>query len=223
MKEALVAEKHEYRRADSPVKAGLIAKAAQMCGFPPISGTRMLHTRLEVYTLRARLSLITGDGGVACDGMRSNEHLRPMRCPECGTKIGVDHPRYPSFACPSCGTEICAAPRYLFMLWSFTVVFSFAGAYLIGLRWLTLIVVGALASRLLASFATSIGLIVVPPRIERFRLHSFWRLYGTAGSRNRRSPPIPELHSKLEKGRCSRVLKPFSAHVSTDEFHHSHH
>jgi len=171
MKEALVAEKHKYHPADSPVKDRLIAKAAQMCGFPAISGTRMLHSRLvdrESFTLRARLALITGDGGVACDGVRSNEQLRSMRCPECGAKIGVHHPRYPSFACPSCGTEICAAPRYLFMLWSFTAIFSFAGAYLIGLRWLTLIVVGALASRLLGLVATSIGLVVVPPRIERF-------------------------------------------------------
>ena len=95
MEEALVAEKHEHHTADSPVEIRLSAKEAQICGFPTTGGNRILHTRLvgrESYELEAALHLIIRNRGVACDRMRSNEHLRPMRCPECGTKIGVHHP-----------------------------------------------------------------------------------------------------------------------------------
>jgi len=227
MKEALVGEKHKRHTFDTPVEIRFSAREVHGGGFPVVNGNRRLHSRLidrDRTELNATIPLFSvRNCVVARDGMQSDEHLGSMRCPECGTKIEVHHPRYPSFACPSCGAEICAAPRYLITLQLLMAILSFTSAYLVGLRWLTLFVVGASASRLLASFATSIGLIVVPPRIERFRFRSCWRLFGTTGSRNRGSTPIPESHSKLERSRCSRVLKYFSAHVSTDELHHSHH
>jgi len=124
---------------------------------------------------KSPLRSLTRGSDLACNlvvaphgGMQSNEQLGPMRCPECGAKIEVRHTGYPSCACPSCDTEICVASRYLITLRLLTAILSFAGAYLVGLRGFTLILVGALASLVFASIATPIGLVVVPPRIERF-------------------------------------------------------
>jgi len=185
MKAALISEKHEYHTADNPIEIRSNASEFPGCCFRLVEGDHRLHSRVidrEKTNLNATLLLSSiPNCDVTRDGMHPNEHLRSMRCPECGTKIGVHHFRYPSFACPSCGTEICAAPRYLITVQLLMAILSFAGAYLAGLQWLALLVVGVSASRLLASFATSVGLIVVPPRIERFRLHSCWRLFGAAG------------------------------------------
>ena len=132
-----------------------------------------LDNRLTVET--SRFSIIDPGSDFVCNrvvapygGMQIERTAGPMRCPECGTKIEVRHTHYPSFNCPSCDTEICVASRYLITLRLFTAILSFAGSYLVGLRGLTLILVGALASLVFASIATPIGLVVMPPRIEKF-------------------------------------------------------
>jgi hypothetical protein len=98
----------------------------------------------------------------------TNEQLEPMRCPECGTRIEVRHTRYPSFACPGCNKKLCVAARYLTRLRLLTAILAFAVTYLIGFRGMPLILVGAVASLVVASIATPIGLVVLPPMIERY-------------------------------------------------------
>jgi hypothetical protein len=97
----------------------------------------------------------------------TNERLGPMRCPECCTRIEVRHTHYPYFACPNCKTEICVAASYLLKLRVVTGILAFAAAYLTGFRGLPLILIGAVASLVVASIATPLGLVVLPPMIER--------------------------------------------------------
>ena len=98
----------------------------------------------------------------------ANEQLMPMRCPECGTKIEVRHTRFPSFACHGCDKKLCVAAGYLIKLRLLTAILSFAATYLIGFRGFPLILIGAAASLVIASIATPIGLVVLPPTIERY-------------------------------------------------------
>jgi predicted RNA-binding Zn-ribbon protein involved in translation (DUF1610 family) len=97
----------------------------------------------------------------------TNEQLMPMRCPECGTKIEVRHVRS-SFPCPGCNKKLCVAAGYLIRLRLLTAILAFVAAYLIGLRGMPLVLVGALGSLVFATIATPIGLVVLPPMIERY-------------------------------------------------------
>jgi len=94
--------------------------------------------------------------------------LEPMRCPNCATKIEVRHTGYPYFDCPDCGTAICVASAYLIKLRVLTAIVAFTLTYLLGLRGVLLVIVGAVASLVLASVATPIGVVVVPPMLERY-------------------------------------------------------
>jgi hypothetical protein len=97
----------------------------------------------------------------------TNEQLEPMRCPECGTKIEVGHVKS-SFACPGCNKKLCVAAGYLIKLRLLAAIFAFVAAYLIGFRGMPLVLVGALATVVIATIATVIGLVVLPPMIERY-------------------------------------------------------
>jgi hypothetical protein len=99
---------------------------------------------------------------------KQKEQREPMQCPECGTRIEVRHTHYPHFGCPKCNTTICVAPAYLIKLRVLAAILAFTLAYFLGLRGMLFVVVGALASLVLASIATPIGLVVVPPMIERY-------------------------------------------------------
>ena len=92
----------------------------------------------------------------------------PMRCPECGARIEVRHTHYPSFACPKCDATICVAPAYLIKIRVLAAMLAFTLAYFLGLRGVLFVVAGALASLVLASIATPIGLVLVPPMLKRY-------------------------------------------------------
>ena len=95
--------------------------------------------------------------------------MKEMHCPECGTKIEVrDKTRYPRFVCPSCRSELCVPPGSQLRTSLLGAAIAFFGCYLIGFRGITLVALGILFSLVCGSILTVVGLVVMPPTLERY-------------------------------------------------------
>jgi len=93
--------------------------------------------------------------------------MKTMRFPECDLRIEVRHTHFPHFTCPRCHCEIRISRNYLLSVRLFGTSIAFFACYLVGLRWVSLILIGAILSLIVSTILTVFGLVIAPPTIEK--------------------------------------------------------
>jgi len=91
-----------------------------------------------------------------------------MRCPVCGMPIEVRQTHYPYFVCPGCKSALCVPTVYRIKGLLLGEVTAFCICYLLGLRGMALILAVFLLGIIVAGTVTFVGMVIVPPKIERY-------------------------------------------------------
>jgi DNA-directed RNA polymerase subunit RPC12/RpoP len=88
-------------------------------------------------------------------------------CPRCGTRVALEDVQIRTFfKCPHCTRLIRVRPSYLVSQSLISQGIGFCISYMLGLRWLLLIVVGVGLGILIGALYTLLVKYFVPPRLE---------------------------------------------------------
>ena len=91
-----------------------------------------------------------------------------MRCPECGIPIEVRQTHYPYFVCPGCKCDLCVPTAFRIKGLLIGGVTAFFVCYLFGLRGIALTVCAVPLGIFVAGTVTFVGMVIVPPTIEKY-------------------------------------------------------
>src|SRR5882762_746435 len=91
-----------------------------------------------------------------------------MHCPECGVKVEVRDTQYPKFPCPGCRADLCVPHGFQLRARFVGAAVAFLGCYVIGFKGFSFVALGLLLSLVCGSTLTVLGLVVMPPTLEKY-------------------------------------------------------